>query len=76
MEKKKNNLAKAQFQKCIDLNPSFHPALIGMANVSYNEFLYDKAEHFLRQAIVIEPNDNQAIIMMGNVMMATKVKFW
>jgi tetratricopeptide (TPR) repeat protein len=74
LEKLKYNLARVQFQKCIDLNPTFHTALIGMANIAYNEYLYDKAEHYLRQAIVIEPNDNQAVIMMGNVMMATKVK--
>lgn len=75
MEKKKNELAKEQFQKCIDLNSTFYPALIGMANVLYNQFMYEKAEHLLRQAILIEPQDNQAVILMGNVMMATKVKF-
>ena len=73
MELKELTRAKENFYKCLDLNPTYYPSMIGLANVLYSEFNYVKSEDLLRQAIALEPNDSHGHISLGNTLMAMKV---
>lgn len=73
MELKDYVNSKQEFIKCLNLNPEYHFAMIGLSNVYYTESDFKKAEDLLRYALTIDPDETQSVISLGNTLMARKV---
>jgi len=60
--------ALAHFEKVIQINHKHYKSLthIGMINLERQDF--DKAANYLKEALIVNPNYNLALVTMGNLM--------
>ena len=65
-----NDAAIAELQTAVRMKPKYVPARLGLANAYYSNKQFPQAENELKQALDLEPQNNQAAGFMGFVYLA------
>jgi Tfp pilus assembly protein PilF len=65
LQRKQADSASEWFSKALDLTPTFVPALVNRACLGIRDFQYDLAEQDLKQAILLDPFNVDALIALG-----------
>jgi len=57
--------AENWFNEALKISPNYSPALINLANIALSNRENDKAEQLLQSALLLEPNNIEALVALG-----------
>jgi len=56
-----------EFQKCLELNPTFYQAMTGLASALSFTARYEEARHWIKQALTLNPQNYKALYQLGSI---------